>query len=287
MKIIVLFIIISLIGGCRPTIEDKPADAQAARSSVASIMVAESECLWIAPGRFTMGRSTGTEKFVASLLGHFESASSLDEGPPIQVEIADGFYLGKNRVTAAQYCAFLNDIDRIAAEKLVRLQSRATIERDEKGYRPVPGKEACAANTVPWDGATRYCAWLTKKAGRTVRLPTEAEWEFAARGTESRTFLWGNESLPHVVWSRATEEGPCLSESSAEATSTPTGLQGMGITVGEWTSTPYADRHGPSGKPRRGYFVLKRLLHGQTSERDWGRDVHPSASIYGFRILVE
>jgi sulfatase modifying factor 1 len=46
--------------------------------------------------------------------------------------------------------------------------------------------------------AVKFCEWLSQKEGKTYRLPTEAEWEYAARGTDSRTYPWGNQSGPGV-----------------------------------------------------------------------------------------
>src|SRR5690606_17832947 len=59
----------------------------------------------------------------------------------------------------------------------------------------VPGKENHPINGVTWNQAVEYCAWKGK------RLPTEAEWEFAARGDDARIFPWGNgtPTCDHVV----------------------------------------------------------------------------------------
>ena len=47
-----------------------------------------------------------------------------------------------------------------------------------------------------WDGAVAYCNWVSGKTGKKYRLPTEAEWEKAARGTDQRRYPWGN-SIDH------------------------------------------------------------------------------------------
>ena len=57
---------------------------------------------------------------------------------------------------------------------------------------PRPGAERSPANNVRWLGAWLYCHWLGTKTGRAYRLPTEAEWEYVARGEEGRLWPWGN-----------------------------------------------------------------------------------------------
>ena len=62
---------------------------------------------------------------------------------------------------------------------------------------------------VSWIDAVAYCAWRSEQDGRTVRLSTEAEWEFAARGPQQALFPWGD-VMPE--WIPNGGRGPLLSE---------------------------------------------------------------------------
>jgi formylglycine-generating enzyme required for sulfatase activity len=95
-----------------------------------------------------------------------------DEEPIHEVEL-DAFYLDRFEVTTARYAKFLE----ATGIKPPRHWEEVNLARD--GRRPVVG--------VSWDAAAAYCRWVGK------RLPTEAEWEKAARGTDGRRFPWGNE----------------------------------------------------------------------------------------------
>src|SRR3954452_8020104 len=75
-------------------------------------------------------------------------------------------------------------------------------------FRPFAfDKPALPVTSVSWFDAMEYCAWLTGQWGIPVRLPTEAEWEFAARGGHAQhLYPWGNE-LPEAIPGRW-REGP-------------------------------------------------------------------------------
>ncbi|MFB6219330.1 MAG: formylglycine-generating enzyme family protein, partial [Halobacteriaceae archaeon] len=88
-------------------------------------------------------------------------------------------------------------------------------------------------NEVTWDGAVRFARW------RGARLPTEAEWEAAVRGTEGRRYPWGDEppSPERAVYGRASGETAPVGTHPAGAT--PTGIHDMAGNVSEWTSSLY------------------------------------------------
>ncbi len=95
------------------------------------------------------------------------------------------------------------------------------------------GKENHPINCVDWNQATAYCGFVGK------RLPTEEEWEYAARGTDGRTYSWGNGAPGGQLCWNGGQKGTCEVGSYPSGDS-PFGLHDMAGNVWEWTSSGYS-----------------------------------------------
>ena len=155
----------------------------------------------IPAGEFMMGNGEGR----TVTLTNFPSANpeSVDaELPCHKVRITRAFYMGQYTVTLNEFLMFYHDA-----------QYKLEIERDgnpsfghvggvivfdkSANFRPwAPGWEIGKDNPavlVSWNDAVAFCDWLSKKEGKTYRLPTEAEWEYACRAGASSRYCFGND----------------------------------------------------------------------------------------------
>src|SRR5205807_1744585 len=134
-----------------------------------------------------------------------------DEGPAHTAEI-DSFLIDAEPVSTTAYCRFLNSIGAVNPEVLADWfvldphddrNAQAVVVQGSVGWRPVPGTEKYPMVLVSWYGANAYSLWANGREWQDYRdgvgellgsyLPTEAQWEYAARGTEYRRFPWGDE----------------------------------------------------------------------------------------------
>ena len=147
---------------------------------------------------------------------------------------------------------------------------------------PAGGFEPTRACTHPvvnvsWKQASQYCAWMDR------RLPTEAEWEKAARGTDQRTFPWGDEE-PTCELANFAGCGRREAEEvgSHPAGASPYGLQDMAGNVREWV---FDREDGRARQPKRGIrggMFTDQGMQLRAARRQWG-DVSVSDIGIGFR----
>ena len=118
------------------------------------------------------------------------SDSVHDERPQHQVNVAE-FFIDRTPVTNAQFAQFVNAKGTQSPDGQRWYDTDdndARIHRREGQWIPDAGAENNPVVEASWYGALVYCGWRGK------RLPTEAEWEKAARGTDGRKYPWGNEA---------------------------------------------------------------------------------------------
>jgi formylglycine-generating enzyme required for sulfatase activity len=148
------------------------------------------------------------------------NADDLSERPAHQVSIGAPFAIGKYEVTAEQWNACA------AADACPRLANIASM----------PGN--VPAHDVSWEDAQKYVAWLSKTTGKTYRLPTEAEWEYAARGGTATRHWWGEQMRAGNANCKGCGE-PWQQDAPAKVGSfaaNPYGLHDVNGSVWEWVS---------------------------------------------------
>ena len=131
-----------------------------------------------------------------------------NEKPAHQVTISD-FYMGKYEVTNEEFLPFLiaNGNQEEGGKAWVNLEgsfkkvSCGILQTNGK-FMVKPGHEKLPMIYVSWYGARAYAAWLSTKTGKKYRLPSEAEWEYAARGgrKNQRSRYAGSNDLEEVAW---------------------------------------------------------------------------------------
>jgi sulfatase modifying factor 1 len=177
------------------------------------------------------------------------SSQGQDNEKPVHRVWVDAFYLGARQVTNAEYGQF----QKAAGIDAPPFWSDPQFSHPEQ---PVVG--------VSWFEAVRYCDWLRAKNGATFRLPTEAEWERAARGdAEGKLFPWGDEppqSRPD--YTRRWKMGP---EPVARYAPNEFGLYDICENVHEWCSDWYAVDYyttSPSRNPKGPETGSRRASRG-------------------------
>ena len=237
-----------------------------------------------------------------------------DEAPRHKV-VLDAFYLDRYEVTNHLFEHFVHATGyQTTAEQVGKskawMEGRGLQEIPGADWRHPEGNQTVFVShrgdhpvvTVSWFDANAYCRWAGK------RLPTEAEWEYAARAGTSTLYWWGNgppprrvvnladESAKHLVGSIVAgyDDGYARSAPVGSFESNPWGLNDMLGNVAEWTADWYGDFYGTSPEdnpkgPKDGHYKVIRggawangLLRVRAANRDWDTPIYRHDSI-GFR----
>jgi formylglycine-generating enzyme required for sulfatase activity len=131
--------------------------------------------VWVPEGSFEMGSEDG------------DPDADEHELPKHTVTL-DGYWLDRTEVTNEQYAAFLNEVGNPTEDGMpwFDITTHPWRIRQHDNLYTARGYEDHPVAAVTWYGARAYCAWVGG------RLPTEAEWEYAARGPEAHIYPWGN-----------------------------------------------------------------------------------------------
>ncbi|MHC4249871.1 MAG: SUMF1/EgtB/PvdO family nonheme iron enzyme, partial [Planctomycetota bacterium] len=190
------------------------------------------EMVYVKPGRFVMG---GTED------ANPRSAYQGIEKPKHEVTITQGFYLGKYEVTQSQYEAVMG------ANPSKRKGPDLPVEQ------------------VTWHQAVQFCLLASGRMGKLVRLPTEAEWEYACRAGSAERYSFGSDAarLSEFAWHKGNAGG--RTHPVGQKTPNAWGLHDMHGNVWEWVADWYAADYyakSPAKDPQGPDTGDRRLLRG-------------------------
>jgi formylglycine-generating enzyme required for sulfatase activity len=211
-------------------------------------------------------------------MGSADPESPDNERPVHKVQLSRSFWMAMTPVTNAQYEQF---------------------DPDHRQRRPSWNGDDHPVVCVRWSEATAFCLWLSQRDGREYRLPTEAEWEFAARGTDERIFPWGSFWDPKRC--NSAEESDGFAQTSPVKQfpegASPHGILDMVGNVWEWCSDWFAPSYGdesprsdPTGPPTGNDRVCRGgswMNHGYSCRTTMRARRPPdfSDNYIGFRVV--
>lgn len=217
-----------------------------------------------AKGAFCLSGSNGDDE------------SNDDETPEHQVQITQGFQMGTYEVTLGQFKKFVSSAGRDD------LLTNDFIEYNSHG-------DSAAVTFVSWNDAQAFIHWLNEKEGTAAyRLPTEAEWEYAARAGTNTIYSWGDskELAASYAWydKNAYDLGQQYAHTVGDKAANPWGLYDMHGNVWEWVQDLYdenyysesevSDPQGPSAGRDRvsrggGWIYHEGYLRAAVRYYDW------------------
>jgi iron(II)-dependent oxidoreductase len=216
--------------------------------------------------------------------GPFRMGDNFGDGEsrerPVHVVEVDAFYIAKYETTNGEWRKFRDDP---GYDNASFWPGSRIVPRDQVPYWTqannhgggTPDSDAYPVLGVNWDSAVAYCNWLSARTGKRYRLPTEAEWEKAARGADQRRYPWGNRidrSVANFVGAQKYDtalpvgyyDGRRQGELETRSNASPYGAFDMAGNVMEWCHDWYrrdyysvSPRRNPKGPAAGAYRVVR------------------------------
>lgn len=216
----------------------------------------------------------GYGDFLLVPAGNFKMGDNFGDGEsrerPVHQVYLDAFYIAKFEVTNGDWKKFQNDP---AYDDKSLWPNGRVVPKDQSPYWNMannhgggtPDSDDYPVLGVNWDAATAYCNWLSRKTGKKYRLPTEAEWEKAARGTDQRRFPWGNDiDYDHANYAGKQKFDTGMKVGSFPKGVSPYGAMDMAGNVAEWCQDWYSRNYyevspkkNPQGPEKGAYRVVR------------------------------
>ncbi len=204
-----------------PTGLESVSAAPTVASASSATSVSPGEMLFVPSGTFPMGSNDG-----------------FTDERPVHWQRVSAFHMDKSEVTAEQYKVCVD------AGKCKKAGSGGAC------VYGVRGKEKHPINCVSWYDSRDYCTFINR------RLPTEAEWEYVARGEKGSSYPWGEETPNNqLCWRRSRDQGTC-EVGSYEKDKSPVHIMDLSGNVREWTTDSYRENYS-SDSPTVGFFSVR------------------------------
>jgi formylglycine-generating enzyme required for sulfatase activity len=220
-----------------------PDAAPSAEPSAVASVTAPNGMVYVPGGTFKMGREGGDE---------FES--------PTHTVSVKPFFIDRTEVTNEEY------------QRFVSAEGHRAPAHWPDGKFP-EGQAKFPVVNVSWDDAKAYARWANK------RLPTEAEWEFAARGTDNRLYPWGDPWNQDYANAGREKNGSLVAVGSFPTGASPFGAFDMCGNAWEWTASDYEDYPGRKSPTALAGAGLKVIRGG-------GYDVSPKSATTTYRGAI-
>ena len=252
----------------------------------------------------------GCGDYVYVPAGAFKMGDNFGDGEtrerPVHTVELDAFYIAKHEMTNGEWRKFRDDPGyndkKFWPNGWVVPKDQIPYWTDARNHGGgTPDSDMYPVLGVNWDSAVAYCNWLSEKTGKKYRLPTEAEWEKAARGTDQRRYPWGNDidlSRANYVGTAAFDTGKAVGSYPGGAS--PYGVLDMAGDVMEWCSDWYghdyysvSPRKNPKGPDTGAYRVVRggSFFQEGFDQRTYGRSAAwpslQSHRMLGFRAVRE